>query len=180
MEMTLPAATDALQIRRADERDAALLAEMGEQTFCDNFAHLYSREDLESFLAVTYSEEIQRRELQDASNTHFIAYYENKPAGFVKIGPCKLPVDSPPMPAYELHRIYILEPYQGLQIGHRFMDLILEEVKLRKAGSFYLGAWENNHRAHAFYRRYGFEKVGEYKFPVGNHTDQEFIFRLQK
>ena len=42
----------------------------------------------------------------------------------------------------------------------------------------YLSVWENNARAQAFYRRYGFEHVGEHKFMVGNTADRDFIWRF--
>lgn len=40
-----------------------------------------------------------------------------------------------------------------------------------------MGVWSGNHKAQRFYRAYGFDKVGEYGFPVGAWTDHEFIFR---
>jgi ribosomal protein S18 acetylase RimI-like enzyme len=37
--------------------------------------------------------------------------------------------------------------------------------------------WSENFGAQRFYARYGFEKAGEYLFPVGDTNDLEFILR---
>jgi ribosomal protein S18 acetylase RimI-like enzyme len=37
--------------------------------------------------------------------------------------------------------------------------------------------WSENFGAQRFYGRYGFEKVGEYGFRVGNTVDHEFILK---
>ena len=41
----------------------------------------------------------------------------------------------------------------------------------------WIGVWSENLRAQSLYRAYGFEKAGEYIFPVGETQDLEFIFR---
>ena len=49
------------------------------------------------------------------------------------------------------------------------MDRVVDRVQ-------WLGVWSGNLRAQRFYRRYGFEKAGEYNYPVGKVVDREFIF----
>ena len=41
----------------------------------------------------------------------------------------------------------------------------------------YLGVYAENHAAQRFYQRHGFQKVGDYLFPVGRHRDLEFIYK---
>jgi ribosomal protein S18 acetylase RimI-like enzyme len=41
----------------------------------------------------------------------------------------------------------------------------------------WIGVWSENLGAQRFYARRGFEKVGEYGFPVGKTLDHEFILR---
>ena len=47
------------------------------------------------------------------------------------------------------------------------------------AKNLFLGVWESNERAIALYESRGFEKVGGYKFKVGDTLDDEFIMRLR-
>jgi ribosomal protein S18 acetylase RimI-like enzyme len=37
--------------------------------------------------------------------------------------------------------------------------------------------WSENTRALRFYAEYGFTKLGQYQFMVGDHADQEWIMR---
>jgi ribosomal protein S18 acetylase RimI-like enzyme len=40
----------------------------------------------------------------------------------------------------------------------------------------WVGVWSENQKAQQLYLAYGFEKVGEYTFPVGETEDRDFIF----
>jgi RimJ/RimL family protein N-acetyltransferase len=44
----------------------------------------------------------------------------------------------------------------------------------------YIGVWSGNAGAQRLYARHGFEKIGEYDFPVGQHLDREFILRQRE
>jgi diamine N-acetyltransferase len=57
------------------------------------------------------------------------------------------------------------------------MDVGLEWLERQGRTPLYVGVWSKNLGAQRFYRRYGFNKVGEYGFPVGKTVDHEFILR---
>jgi ribosomal protein S18 acetylase RimI-like enzyme len=59
------------------------------------------------------------------------------------------------------------------------MRCVVEWTKSDGAAALWLSVWENNERAQRFYKRYGFEHVGEHKFMVGNTADRDFIWRLK-
>ena len=47
----------------------------------------------------------------------------------------------------------------------------------RPGRMLWIGVWSKNLGAQRLYARHGFQKVGEYKFAVGNTRDDEFILR---
>jgi ribosomal protein S18 acetylase RimI-like enzyme len=67
---------------------------------------------------------------------------------------------------------------KGAGVAQALMDDCLAWARGEGARLLYLSVWENNHRAQAFYKRYGFEHVGEHKFMVGATADRDFIWRL--
>jgi diamine N-acetyltransferase len=157
--------------------DAPALAELGRLSFIETFAHLYSKEDLEAFLAKNHSEGGWRAQIE--SSDHAIRVVENGSGliAYAKLGPLELPA-KPAGPAIELDQLYILGPWQGQGIAQQLMAWTLDEARRRGAQEIFLSVWSQNHRAQAFYRKYGFSFVKPHAFMVGEQADEDEIWRL--
>ena len=162
--------------RNAGPGDAALLARLHRRAFVETFGHLYSREDLDAFLA-RLSKEGFRDELADARYEIRFAEVDDAPVGFAKLGPIGLPVE-PERPALELKQLYLLKPWQGRGIADALTLWLLERARARGAEELYLSVWSQNDRARRFYQRYGFVYVAPYAFMVGDQADEDEIMRL--
>ncbi|WP_395645403.1 GNAT family N-acetyltransferase [Terricaulis sp.] len=162
--------------RDATPEDAAAIAEFAGRTFCDTFAHLYPPEDLDAFLAAKYGADIQRAEMAEPLTRYFIAIEGDRIAGYVMMGALDIRVDEPG--ALELHRLYVDKDMKGKGVAQALTDEVIAWARAHNAPALYLSVWENNHRAQAFYKRYGFAHVGEHKFMVGRVADRDFIWRL--
>lgn len=166
-------------IRKAQEKDAVRLAALAAQTFIDNFGYLYAEDDLQAYLAEAYDVEKHREEILSPEHAVWVVEdLENQHSfvGFCHLGVCKLPLDDVQDKDGEVWRFYMKSEYQGYGIGQSLFKEMLKEVDLRYTRLF-LGVWSENHDAQRFYQRFGFEKIGEYKFKVGNHYDHEFIMQ---
>jgi diamine N-acetyltransferase len=161
--------------RDATRADASALDRIFDTVFCDTFAHLYSAEDLETFLS-SFGVAAWERQLDDPAFACRIAEVDGDAVGYVKLGPLKLPVEED-SPVLLLDQLYILKPYHGVGIAHALMNWTLDEARRRGATRLYLTVYVDNHRARSFYDRYGFEAVGRYDFMVGNHADEDIIMR---
>jgi ribosomal protein S18 acetylase RimI-like enzyme len=53
-------------------------------------------------------------------------------------------------------------------VAHALMTAALAAAVERGAETIWLGVWERNPRAIAFYRKWGFEDVGSHDFLLGN------------
>lgn len=156
--------------------DAAAVAALFHRGFCDTFAHLYKPEDLAAFFA-RFTDAAWRAEFADPAYGFRLAEEGDAVAGFVKVGPVTLPVETE-RNAIELRQLYVLTPWQGTGIAPVLMAWALAEARRRGAEELYLTVFTDNHRAKRFYARYGFEAVGRYDFMVGNHADEDIIMRL--
>jgi len=168
-----------LTFRDAQLKDAAGLAEIGRETFVETFGELYPPGDLRQFLDDTYAVERMISDLNDPEIEVRIAFSGRKMLAYCKIGPCKLPIDTGPEPALELHRVYVYQTGQGVGVGRILLAWAIEQARQRGAKNLFLGVWESNDKAIALYESRGFEKVGTYKFKVGDTVDDEFIMRLR-
>jgi ribosomal protein S18 acetylase RimI-like enzyme len=165
-------------IRRAGPDDAPALAALGAATFTETFGHLYPPADLHAFLVGSHSVDAWTRVLTDPQRAVWLAALADRPpVGFIAVGACKLPIENREPTAGEVQQLYVLARHHNLRLGSRLMDVGLEWLESRGRAPLYVGVWSENLGAQRFYRRYGFDKVGEYGFPVGKSVDREFILR---
>jgi GNAT superfamily N-acetyltransferase len=167
--------TDAA-IRRAGPQDAAALAELGRDTFVETFAHLYPPEDLRAFLDANYTPEAFARFLDHRDHGVWIMEADGQGAGYVHAGPCALPHPEVTPDCGEVKRLYVRRSRQNGGAGARLIETALDWLE-EPGRKLWIGVWSRNLGAQRFYARYGFEKVGEYQFPVGETLDDEFILR---
>lgn len=164
-----------LHIRAATAGDARLLTELGRRTFTEAFEAFNTPEDLRLFLDETYAEPIQARELAEPDAWHLLAEADGEAVGFARLRRGVVPgCVSGPDPL-ELQRIYVLQAWLGLKAGPALLQRCLEEARALEARTLWLGVWERNDRAQAFYRRHGFEAVGDHTFVVGTDPQRDVI-----
>ena len=167
-------------LRGARPTDAPALAELGRSSFRAAFEHLYAARDLETFLDRVYADDIVADELADPRLLHRLAEDGQGLAGF-----CKLSLDSPygaysdAQRAIALGQLYTAPGRTSQGIGASLMAWALAEARLRRADAVQLSVWAENRRAQAFYARYGFVKIADIDFWVGNHRDDEFLLELR-
>ena len=155
--------------------DAATLDGIFDKSFCDTFAHLYRKEDLDFFLS-SFGIADWEAELRNPDYAFRIGEMDGDPVGYVKLGPMTLPIETD-RPAILLDQLYIVKEHHGVGIAHGLMDWALEQARERGAQELYLTVYVDNRRARRFYDRYGFEGVGRYDFMVGSHADEDIIMR---
>ncbi|MBS1660127.1 MAG: GNAT family N-acetyltransferase, partial [Bacteroidetes bacterium] len=69
--------------------------------------------------------------------------------------------------AIEIVQLYADLKMIGKGVGAALMEAALDVGRAEGMDWVWLGVWEENHRAIAFYRKWGFERFGEHVFFVG-------------
>ena len=165
-----------ISFRNAAPGDAEALAELGRRTFIETFGHLYSPENLNTFLA-NHSVESWAQELADPAFAIRIGETDGGAVAYAKVGPPTLPFE-PRGKAIELRQFYILSGWHGSGAAREMMAWVLEEARRRSGDDLYLSVFVDNGRARAFYAKYGFVEEGRYAFMVGTHADEDIVMRL--
>lgn len=167
-------------IRRAAIDDAAALSHLGATTFRETFAGENTPEDMARYLAEAFTPEQQAAEITDPASTVLLAEFHGE-AGTELVGYAHLiagPVPEAvrgPAPL-ELKRIYVARAWHGQGVAQALMAAAIEAARARGARTLWLGVWERNPRAMAFYAKYGFTRVGEYTFVLGSDTQTDWLF----
>ena len=164
-------------IRRATIDDVSALAELGASTFTDTFAHLYGADDLAAFLKYNHSAAYYTDFLNDPEAAAWVAQTsDGKLIGYCTAAPCSLPAPDMPVSSGELCRLYIDHGHQGAGLGKAFIRVALDWLECHFE-HLYVGVYSENAGAQKLYQSYGFEKVAEYHFLVGNQPDLEWIMK---
>ena len=172
--------TDAV-IRPARLEDAEPLARLGRQTFIDTFVEGFSipypEADLKAFLDASFDLEPTLKKLAEPDCAWWVADRDGELLAFANAGPNGLPHPEARPSHMELRRLYVSKAAQGLGLGTRLLKLSLDWMETHTDGPLWIGVWSGNLKAQKLYAAHGFEKVGEYQYPVGRWLDDEFILR---
>jgi ribosomal protein S18 acetylase RimI-like enzyme len=172
--------TNGFEIRAATPADADSLAEFGARTFFESFAKDNTPEDMAKHLASAWHPDLQRREILDPSLDTLLAMTNGGLAGYAMVRGGHAPSGVHTIAPVELWRFYVDRPWQGRGLAQALMSAVADKARARGARELWLGVWERNERAQAFYRKCGFEKVGTQIFVVGSdpQTDHVMLRRL--
>lgn len=168
------------RITVAQVQDAAALAAFAAASFTHTFGHIYQPEDLATFLGQWNQPAALASQAESPDWALALARFDDDGiAGFIKLGPIDfdLPAGQPHEDATELHQLYVHERAKGTGIAAALMDYGVSWARAR-ASILYLSVFSENFRAQKFYTRYGFGDVGRNPFRVGNHIDEDRIWRL--
>jgi GNAT superfamily N-acetyltransferase len=170
-------------IRPATEADAEALAVLGRQTFVDTFVDAagfaipYPADDLQTFLEASFSADAVRAKLNEPGAAWWVAERDGDLLAFANTGPNTLPHPEARPGNAELRRLYVSKAAQGLGLGTKLLAVALEWMESHTDGPLWIGVWSGNVKAQKLYQAHGFEKAGEYEYPVGRWRDNEFILR---
>lgn len=164
-------------IRYATAGDNMLLAELGAQTFHDTYAAHIPSESLTAYLAASFSPNVQAAELADPSTFFLIAEIENEAVGYAKLQASEPPAGITGARPLELVRIYVLQAWIGRGVGAKLLQACLREASGKGYDSIWLGVWERNPRAQAFYRKWGFVDAGTQIFQLGDIPQTDLLMQ---
>ncbi len=162
-------------IRVAAPSDAAQLAAFAERTFRDTFAADNTPSDMELHCAQSYSEALQRAELENPEVTTLFCEDGERLAGIVQLHSI---AGSDGGLEPEIRRFYVDTPWHGTGMARQLMEHAIGLAELAAARRVWLGVWEQNPRAIAFYRKCGFVEDGTAVFMVGTDPQRDVIMSL--
>lgn len=164
-------------LRPATPADVPALSALATDAFVAKFAMLYRPEDLAAYLAESLSEPATAAELANPGRIYCLAERDGVLLGYAKIGlACGFPDHARGQRVMELKQLYTAPAATGQGIGAALMDWAMDQFRARGADEVQISVYAENFGAHRFYQRYGFAKVADITFRVGEQLDPEFLF----
>ena len=166
--------------RTPTEVDCNALSELGSLSFTETFGHLYSAENLNLFVTQTHSAAVVAQELRNPMRRYRIAEDAGRMIGYCKLGfDHSLPLELPGRAVMELKQLYLRSSHFGTGVAENLIEWAIDIAQNQNMDDIVLSVYSDNPRAQRFYQRHGFTHAANYFFMVGEHRDDEFIYRLK-
>jgi ribosomal protein S18 acetylase RimI-like enzyme len=167
-------------LRRAVPGDAPTLAVLAERTFRDAFGERNSPSNMDLHCERHFGPDIQAREISERTIVTTLAIASGQLIGFTQLMPSR---PQPLVPAArrpaELNRIYVVAGWQGKGVAQALLRDAITSAKSARADWLWLGVWEHNPKAIAFYRKSGFEEAGSHSFMLGEERQRDVVMSIR-
>lgn len=163
------------EIKVAQKSDAATLADISEKTFVETFARNNDPKNIEDYVSKNFGTEKQLKEICDPNRMISIAWKGAQAVGFYHLykGPADPSVKG--VLPIELLRLYVFSEWHGQGLAHLLINKCIAEATATGYKTLWLGVWEKNLRARAFYKKIGFVERGNHIFQLGNEAQTDFV-----
>jgi ribosomal protein S18 acetylase RimI-like enzyme len=165
-------------IKKASLSDLAALQQIGSTTFVQTFAAHNSEADMAAYLETSYSLEKLTNELNNPFSEFYFACIHEQVVGYLKINTGTAQTEQKDLGAFEIERIYVDAAYLGKRVGQILFEKAIELAKEKNVSYVWLGVWEENHRALAFYKKNGFVPFDKHIFKLGNDAQTDIMMKL--
>lgn len=170
-----------IKLRHATTEDASMLAELAWQTFWDAFKDhpANAPDDMKAYMEAAFSVEQVAKELAESDSIFLVAEIEGKPAGYAKLQRDHTEPGITAERPIELCRLYSHQAFLGKGVGAALMDECFEVAREKGHDVIWLGVWEFNPRAQAFYTKNGFREVGKHIFQLGSDPQTDLLMQKE-
>jgi ribosomal protein S18 acetylase RimI-like enzyme len=162
-------------IRRAAVADAAWLAALAERTFRETYSAHNTPENMARYVTEHFGPELQATELADSRYLTLVAEVSGQPAAYTQLGRGSAPECVTGPAPMEIIRFYVERSWHGQGLAQALMAAAAEHAAAGGARTLWLGVWERNPRAIAFYRKCGFAEVGTHTFVLGTDHQRDLV-----
>jgi diamine N-acetyltransferase len=164
-----------INIKPCTIEDLSMLQEISYETFIETFKDQNSPENMNAYLERAFNLKQLEKELSTISSKFFFVYFKNEVAGYLKVNTQDAQSENMGEDSLEIERIYIRAKFQKLGLGKYFINKAIEIAVEKEKSKIWLGVWEKNENAIAFYKKLGFVPAGSHSFYMGDEEQIDFI-----
>lgn len=164
-------------IRPCSEDDLAALQAIAYETYDQTFRAMNTAETMEAYLAEAFNTEKLLSELKNPDSAFYFLQVDQAVVGYLKLNEAAAQSDLHDPDGLEIERIYVRQQHQGSGYGRELLEFALEIARSRKKKFAWLGVWEQNSAAIAFYEKLGFLQAGVHTFRMGDELQSDYIMK---
>lgn len=164
-----------MTIKKCTLEDSLDLQAISVETFTETFKVQNSPKHLNAYLERAYNLNQLEQELANQSSQFFFVYFNQEVAGYLKINTGDAQSEAIGDDSLEVERIYVKKKFQKHGFGKHLMNKAMEIALQEKKNKIWLGVWEDNENAIAFYQKKGFVQTGSHSFFMGDDEQVDLI-----
>ena len=153
------------------------LIKISRLTFSDTFGNQNSKSNLEEYLRDAYSSQQLSKEINNPETEFMFAYYKTELAGHLKLNVGHAQSELKEDGGLEVERIYIKSAFKRLGIGRALINYAFDQAKSLSKEYIWLGVWEHNPAALAFYKKLGFLAFSDHRFNLGGDLQRDILMK---
>ena len=148
-------------------------------TFKESFAAENTESDLTLYLNTQLSKEQLKKEILNPDSEFYLAYNQDINIGYLKLNFKSAQTENAhKKDRFEIERIYLLKAFQGKGLGTLLLREALKIGSKKGYKKVWLGVWEHNGKALAFYKKMGFIPFSKHTFLLGTDPQTDLLLEL--
>ncbi|MFK7813274.1 MAG: GNAT family N-acetyltransferase [Maribacter sp.] len=168
-----------LSFQKCSFSDLDNLIEISRKTFVDAFEKDNDPIDFKNYINVAFEKNTISGQLKNTNSFFYFVYKDELLVGYFKLNVNDAQTDIESEESIELERIYVLQEFQGKQIGKEMLQEAIRLAVLHNKVYLWLGVWEHNIDAIRFYERNGFTKFDTHPYYIGKDKQTDWLMRVE-
>lgn len=165
------------RIVKVSAEELEVLRSLSIETFSDTFSNMNDPENFASYLKKAFSMQKLNDEFQQPDSFFYFLKDDSSLLGYLKINTKSAQTEQILDSALEIERIYIVKGAQGNGLGRVLLEFAIQEAQARQLLCVWLGVWEKNEKAIAFYKHHGFEVFADHPFKLGDDLQRDLLMK---
>jgi len=167
------------RLQKCSLSDLDELVRISRKTFVDAFEKYNDPSDFEAYITFAFDRRKILSELKNNNSDFYFVYQRESLVGYFKLNRGEAQTDLKMEESIELERIYVLELFQGKNVGQWMLDQAIDFAIKGQKKILWLGVWQKNKRAVKFYERHGFVKFGTHPYYIGQDKQTDWLMKFE-
>jgi len=164
-----------IKLKKCNLEDLLILQEVSYETFNETFKDQNSPENMNAYLEKAFNIKQLEKELLHISTQFIFVYLNDEVAGYLKTNVNDAQSEKMGDESLEIERIYIKNKFQRYGLGKYLLSKAIQIALDCNKVKIWLGVWDNNENAIAFYKKMGFVPTGSHSFYMGDDEQIDLI-----
>ncbi len=168
-----------LQFQKCTSSDLDLLVEIARKTFIAAFEKDNDPDDFKNYIDNAFDTKQIKKQLVNSDSSFYFTFWEEELVGYFKLNQNESQTDDKSPNSVELERIYVLQRFQGKQIGKHMLNKAIQLASQSNKKYLWLGVWQKNTNAIRFYEKNGFLKFSTHPYYIGKDRQTDWLMRYK-